>query len=295
MDQVEKVSQLQKAYQEALLNRDRSAAADVINESLQYGLTIKQVYLKIILSTQKRVGELWSKGKLSVAAEHLATEISLAEIGRLRGMLRPQGSRDKSVVVCAVTSDQHTLGARVVADFFIMDGWTVHYLGGDLPKDELIRFVKEQAIDLVALSITLEDYFEETRSLINELKCLPKQPKVIVGGWAVTADMQKAKALKADVIAFTADDAIDQGQKLFRLGKSPVTLEDYLRRMGSRLRDIRKARRVNQKTLAELADLDRAYISGVENGKQNISIGALFRMSQVLEINMADLFAGVER
>jgi len=59
---------------------------------------------------------------------------------------------------------------------------------------------------------------------------------------------------------------------------------------GEKLRSIRTSKQLSQEKLAELADLDRTYISGVELGKRNISIVNICRLASALQIKITALF-----
>jgi transcriptional regulator with XRE-family HTH domain len=52
---------------------------------------------------------------------------------------------------------------------------------------------------------------------------------------------------------------------------------------------------MSQQDVAMLADMDRAYISEVENGKRSLSVDRLLRICGVLEIRASTLIARVER
>ena len=49
-------------------------------------------------------------------------------------------------------------------------------------------------------------------------------------------------------------------------------MEDIKIRFGRRLRELRIEKGWSQETLANLAEIDRTYIPGIESGKRNLSI-----------------------
>lgn len=59
---------------------------------------------------------------------------------------------------------------------------------------------------------------------------------------------------------------------------------------GKKLRSIRTSSQLSQEKLAELADLDRTYISDIELGKRNISLVNICRLASALQVKMATLF-----
>ncbi|MDX5479399.1 MAG: helix-turn-helix domain-containing protein [Cyclobacteriaceae bacterium] len=59
---------------------------------------------------------------------------------------------------------------------------------------------------------------------------------------------------------------------------------------GEKVKAIRKSQNVSQEKLAELADLDRTYISDIENGKRNVSIETIYKIAKALEKPMVSFF-----
>jgi len=61
-------------------------------------------------------------------------------------------------------------------------------------------------------------------------------------------------------------------------------------RIGSGIRQRRNELNVSQEALALEAGLAVSYVSQIEGGKRNPSVGALFRLCTVLKLDIADLF-----
>lgn len=59
---------------------------------------------------------------------------------------------------------------------------------------------------------------------------------------------------------------------------------------GEKVKTIRKSQNVSQEKLAELAELDRTYISDIENGKRNVSIETVFKIAKALDKPMVSFF-----
>jgi transcriptional regulator with XRE-family HTH domain len=62
-----------------------------------------------------------------------------------------------------------------------------------------------------------------------------------------------------------------------------------LKAFGDRVRSVRGAKGISQEELAELADLDRTYISGVERGVRNISLVNISALARALGVRVAEL------
>ncbi|MCQ2253550.1 MAG: helix-turn-helix domain-containing protein [Bacteroidales bacterium] len=59
--------------------------------------------------------------------------------------------------------------------------------------------------------------------------------------------------------------------------------------IGIALQRIRKQRNISQEQLALEADIDRRYMSDIENGKRNISLDILERLSKSLGLSVSNL------
>ena len=62
-------------------------------------------------------------------------------------------------------------------------------------------------------------------------------------------------------------------------------------KVGTRIRQIRKAKKISQETLANICELDRTYITSVECGKRNISIINLEKITDALGVSLQEFFS----
>jgi transcriptional regulator with XRE-family HTH domain len=65
--------------------------------------------------------------------------------------------------------------------------------------------------------------------------------------------------------------------------------------LGAELRKAREAANLTQEKLAFEAELDRTYISHLENGKKSPTVDVLFRICRALGVPASELLARVER
>ena len=64
---------------------------------------------------------------------------------------------------------------------------------------------------------------------------------------------------------------------------------DIRERLGRNVRRLREAKGWSQERLAERADMDRSYITGIEVGARNPSLKALERLAAALSVQLGDL------
>ena len=68
-------------------------------------------------------------------------------------------------------------------------------------------------------------------------------------------------------------------------------MSEIVKRVGRRVRELRREARLTQAQLAEQADLAPHSVSRIERGQQAPSLEALERMAKALQVEVADLFA----
>ena len=58
---------------------------------------------------------------------------------------------------------------------------------------------------------------------------------------------------------------------------------------GNRVRELRLQRKFSQEKLAELADLHRNYVGGVERGERNVSLLNIVKLARGLKVRPCEL------
>lgn len=64
--------------------------------------------------------------------------------------------------------------------------------------------------------------------------------------------------------------------------------------IGQRIRELRLIKGISQEQLALRAELDRTYMTSVENGKRNISIQNIEKIINALETTFEEFFKGFD-
>ena len=282
---------ISKEYLEIALRGDVEGIASLIEQSLKKSnIEPKDLYHSVLLPAQHKVTELWEKGKIGVAEEHLVTQITLKQLTYLSSLVAPKTKINKRVAVTAVEGDPYLIQTQIIADVFREDGWNVNYLGANTPIEDLMEFVKERAVDVVAVSASLEYVLPRVKKLVQLLKKLENPPIIILSGKAVVSNRDYFAGMSVDCIAEDSRKALEKARKLCDIGFTPHTLEDVLFHFRKKVNTRRVELDMSQKDLADKSGLDRAYISGVERGKQNVSISVVIKLANALELDFRDLF-----
>jgi methanogenic corrinoid protein MtbC1/DNA-binding XRE family transcriptional regulator len=288
------IAKVRDAYCAAVLDGNADAAVRAIDQGLASGIIPSKLYLDVLMRVQVELGARWHRGEVTIPQEHIATQITLRQMARLRSMLKTRLKLGLKAVVSSVEGDQHFVGAQAVADFLVVDGWEVDFLGADVPTDHLVPFVKARGAHLVCVSVSLDSLMPTAAHLIQELRKIPVPPKILLGGASIVLNPALAKEAGADEITGDPHQAVTLARHLCGLLNSENALALFLRKLGQSVHEYRKLRGMSQQELATSSDLDRAYISAVEHGKQNISIGAIAKLAKALQVSIEELLIGAE-
>ena len=69
---------------------------------------------------------------------------------------------------------------------------------------------------------------------------------------------------------------------------------DIKLKVGQRIKELRKKLELSQEALANEAEVDRTYVTDVENGRRNVSVEILDRLIKALNVSIAEFFNSKE-
>ncbi len=179
-----------EAMLDACLAAVRALDARALDRELdRASLALSRAHLleQLLVPLMERVGDLWHEGELRPFHEHLATSIVRSFLGGLTPSSGQDGPRGgaPAIVLTTPARQRHELGALIAAVTAASAGWTILYLGPDLPAEEIAGVALESGARAVALSLT---YPPDDPSLAGEMarlrRLLPQDVELVVGGRA---------------------------------------------------------------------------------------------------------------
>jgi methanogenic corrinoid protein MtbC1 len=196
------LTELRGAYLGAVLEPDARRARVLVEDACADGVPAQRLYLEVLQPALHEIGRLWEQARISVANEHLATQITATVLVRLAAHLTPGTSgRGRRAIVSCSPGELHVLGGQMVADFLEADGWDVMLLGADTPADDLARLASAERVELVALSTALPVHLLAAGTACAALRRLERPPFIVAGGQAFAGDERRALAVGADAYA----------------------------------------------------------------------------------------------
>jgi MerR family transcriptional regulator, light-induced transcriptional regulator len=185
----------------ALMAGDATRARWLVDQAVDNGLEVRDLYLQVLAPTLEEVGERWAAGELTVAHEHYATAVAQGILGMLAPRIRVPPASGRLAVVACTPGELHAVGAQMVADFLEGQGWEVLSLGASMPAPDLVALVDDERPDVVALSTAVANNLDAAGGAVAMLRALPDPPYVAVGGraWRALSD-EKREALGVDAL-----------------------------------------------------------------------------------------------
>jgi methanogenic corrinoid protein MtbC1 len=194
------LASLSKQFLQALLQGKRRAASQLIMEAADGGIPIKDIDLHVFQRSQYEIGRLWQTNRINVAQEHYCSAATQLIMSLLYPRIFSSEKCAGTLVATCVSGDLHEIGARMVADFFEMDGWDSYYLGANTPTPAILEVLHERKPDLLAISANILYHVNSVRALISRIRGTPDLAalKVIVGGRPFNVDTGLWEKIGAD-------------------------------------------------------------------------------------------------
>src|SRR5581483_2279299 len=158
---------------------------------------------EIAIPLAEALGRRWAAGELSVAAEHLASEVVVSALKS--GLRAGRGDRGPVALAAGLPGERHEWGILASLTVAQERGWRVHYLGPDLPLGALVEAAWALTPAAVALTAGTAETLERSLAELAELgRRLPPDTATIVGGAGAEAhrDLLRAYGCRTGLAAF---------------------------------------------------------------------------------------------
>jgi DNA-binding transcriptional MerR regulator/methylmalonyl-CoA mutase cobalamin-binding subunit len=166
----------------AVVSFDRDRLESLVAEQL--GLHGLSGFARdVVLPLAQVVGDLWALGKIPVAAEHMASEVV---VHALKAGLREARGPGLVCLAACLPGERHEWGFLAsLADVQEL-GWQVHYLGPDLPVDDVVEAAWKRQARAVAFSASDPRLVEQQLGALTQLPArLPPRAFAVIGGGGV--------------------------------------------------------------------------------------------------------------
>ncbi len=198
-------------FVDAVRGTQDDKAVNYVRDLVANGTSIETIYVDLLAPTARRLGSLWD------ADECDFVEVTVA-MGRIQRLLRDlsqvfiaESSGTETVgnvLLTCVPGEQHTLGAIIVAEFLLRDGWRV-LVGAPWSEGDMLTMVSTEWFDIIGFSVGCENRLSTLKREIRRLRSSSRNPnvRVMVGGKVFIDDHDMVARVGADGYAVDAREA----------------------------------------------------------------------------------------
>jgi len=154
--------------------------------------SLDQFYEKVLNQVMEKIGTMWSNGILSVATEHVASNIAHSLVKIISESKKIHRHNAGKVILTTPVGEEHSLACSVLESFLMNKGFITYNLAPSTPGESVINFMKSISPDAVIISITLGDSIASGQRLTKKIREYNKKIPIFVGGQAFTSG-SKAK------------------------------------------------------------------------------------------------------
>lgn len=210
----EKWRDVHSSFFDALMAGDSKKCMDIARENFTGDRA--GFFIEVIQAAMYSVGELWERGEISVAQEHLASAVVSRVMTSL--FVENDESLPKSrgtAVVTAACNEYHEIGAWMVSDLLEREGWNVYYLGANTPVPDVAEIIKKKDANICAVSAAMSFNLTEVQNLIEYIRGMNEfnRLRIMVGGFAFKAEPELWRRLGADGSAEDVAGAVELAER----------------------------------------------------------------------------------
>jgi len=198
--------EISRTYLNAILKGETKEAYSIIEDAKKSGLSILVIYEDILSKVMYEIGALWHRNKITVDKEHYATSVTQSVMSGFYNEIFSRPRKKKSLLSCAVGSELHEMGIRMLSDIFEYYGWDTYYLGGALPESALLSAIEEHKPSVIALSVTMAPYLSTCERMVESIRRKFPHVKIAVGGQAFINTEELWKKWGVDFYSTSAED-----------------------------------------------------------------------------------------
>ena len=144
---------------------------------------ISDFFDKILRPVMRKIGEDWDSGKLSIATEHVASNVAQTLVKIIMDQVSGSGNK-KKIMICVPVGEEHHIGCDVLETYLTIKGFKVFNMGTSIPTDSIMEFINMKKPDIVLISITIPDNILAGQRLAKKIRESSKTP-ILIGGHAL--------------------------------------------------------------------------------------------------------------
>ncbi len=209
-----KAEELLENLENAIVKGDSNKAVEIVDESIELGISAKDILNRAILKGAEDAGKLYEEDEYFLPDLLMTGDAINAATERLKKSLNeemviePKGT----ILIGTVEGDIHDIGKSLVVSLLQGQGFDIVDLGSDVPPEEFLRKAKEINPILIGLSGLMTMSISKMIETVNLLKKENILSRIIVGGGILSKE--SCEMIGADEFAKDGWEGVKKIKKL---------------------------------------------------------------------------------
>jgi 5-methyltetrahydrofolate--homocysteine methyltransferase len=198
-----------EAIHQGIVDGDAKLVEAKVTAALDEGITPDKILHEGLIPAMAEVGRLFEEGEYYVPEMLIAARAMKAGLAILKPhLVQTHVQSAGKVAIATVKGDLHDIGKNLVSLMLEGAGFEIVNLGVDASPDKFVDAVKNDKVDVIAMSALLTTTMIRMKDTVEALKAagLRDRVKVIVGGAPITQAF--ADEIGADGYAPDASQAV---------------------------------------------------------------------------------------
>lgn len=225
---------------ETLVSGDRPDARGLIHEQLDQGADPELLVTDLFWPTYELIEKLHREDQLTPLSYNLSTRLLRVLVDQTSRELVAQASneaRGRTVFAACGSDEGSELGAQMAVDLLEASGFSVRFVGGGVPADEIQATVQSDQPDVLLMFCSTPGDLPGIRQVIDALHDVGACPKtqIVVGGGVFNRAEGLAEEIGADLWAAHPLELVES------------MIDEAERRMNAEQRTVGRTRRPTRK------------------------------------------------
>jgi excisionase family DNA binding protein len=147
---------------------------------------LHEVYDYLVTPVMHRIGELWLNGNISIAEEHIASQVIVDAIIRLQGIIRLPRKKTGKAFCLNFSNEFHSIALKMVEHILELRAFKVYYTGQNTPllnTKTIFQHIHPNRVYISGTIVNDQKQLEQEFWEIGDL-CQEFNAKLFVGGRA---------------------------------------------------------------------------------------------------------------
>jgi len=195
-----------------LTHHNESDAANLFQEIITY-FDLETILTEIVTPCLIAIGEAWSRGNLKISTEHFASAFITGKLNNLYQSY-PIVTKGASILIGGAPTEEHELGALMMAVLLRSRGYKVEFLGPNLHLDDLVDYANLEKPAMVILTASTGTAATTLQHAQAKFNTITQPPHFCYAGFAFVAEPDMISEIPGNFLGNSLIKALNFIQEL---------------------------------------------------------------------------------